>query len=212
MGILRFRIAAREDLVFSNTFIEFIRGTTTTKILSIPYTNGSGQQVLFGDVLYTHLSPGVDGYIQITAASNQTLSGSGVLDVNLTHTVSATQGDQNINFDFDSSPIIIGVSYNSKPIAEDIIKDIENRSIYTFLNTDFTDAYEDFDLDSLSEVAIFGVVTGYEFNGSPYIEGTWINMSDVSSGNLKYVSVDQDAYYEKDNTWKAKDINGNISN
>lgn len=184
---------------------------TNTKSVAIPYSNGTGQTVLSGDILYLYLTPGFDGYIRIVASSNQTLSGSGFLNVSITHTVSATQANQNINFSFDSSPITIQVSYNSKPIAEDIVRDINNRSFYIFLNTDFTDAYEDFDSDSLSEIAIFGNVTGYELNGSPYIEGEWIPMTTISAGNLQYSALSQDAYYEKDNTWKAKDTNGNIS-
>lgn len=212
MGILRFRIAAKQEIIFSTAYVEFLRSSTTSKNISIPYTNGSGQYLVFGDVLYTYLTPGNDGYIQITSSSNQTLSGSGLLNVEMIHTVSSTQSNQNINFNYDSSPIVIQVSYNSKPIADDIIIDIENRSIYTFLNTDFTDAYEDYDLDSLAAIAIFGDVTGYEFNGSPYIAGQWITMGDVSTGNLQYVSLSQDPYYEKDNIWKAKDVNGNISN
>lgn len=211
MGILRFRVAEKQEIVFSTAYVEFIRSMTATKLVDIPYSNGTGQTVVSGDILYLYLTPGVDGYIRIVASSNQTLSGSGLLNVSMTHTVSSTQANQNINFSFDSSPITIQASYNSKPIAEDIIKDVDNRTTYIFLNTDFTDAYEDFDSDSLSEVAVFGIVTGYELNGSPYVEGEWIPMTTISAGNFQYVSLSQDAYYEKDNTWKAKDINGNIS-
>lgn len=212
MGILRFRVAMKQEISFSTSYVDFLRNSTTTKNISIPYSNGSGQTLVFGDVLYTYLTPGNDGYIEIKSSSNQTLSGTGLMNVDMTHTVSSTQINQSVNFTYDSSPIIIQVSYNSKPVAEDIIKDINNRSIYTFLNTDFTDNYIDYDSDSLAAIAIFGNVDGYLFNGSPYVEGQWIVMSDVSTGNLQYESLSQDPYYEKDNTWKAKDVNGNISN
>lgn len=211
MGILRFRISAKQSIEFSKVYTQFIRNSTTTNTISIPYTNASGQSLTFGQILYTYLTPGNNGYIQIKSNSNQILSGSGTLNVEMTHMVSSTQANQTITFNYDSSPISIDVSYNSKPVAQDIIKDLNNRSIYIFLNTDFTNAYSDFDSDSLSEVSITGDITGYELNGSAYVEGQWIPMSTVSSGNLRYVSLSQDTYYEKNNVWKAKDINGNIS-
>lgn len=212
MGILRFRVAKRELLEFGTAFVEFIRGTTATKPVDVTYTNGTGQLVTVNEIFYTHLIPGTDGYIQVKSLTNQNLTGSGILNLSMTHTVSTTQTDQTVSFTYDSSPIDINVSYNSKPVADDIIIDIPNRSDYTFLTTDFTDHYSDFDSDALAAISIYGIVTGYKISGVDYIEGDWILISDIAAGLLTYEALDQNAYYETNNTWEAKDINGNISN
>lgn len=212
MGILRFRVAAKENIEFGGGFVEFLRGSTSSKIVDIIYGNATGQSVIANQVLYTYLTPSDDGYIEVKASSNQILIGSGVLNLTITHKASATQSDQNIYFNFDSSPISIEISYNSKPVAEDFTVDITNRSVYVFEPTDFTDHYIDFDNDVLSQISISGDITGYEVNSIPYNEGDWISINDINSGLFRYVSLNQDTYYEKDNTWKAKDINGNISN
>jgi hypothetical protein len=212
MGILRFRVAEKELLEFGTAFVEFIRGTTATKPVDVTYSNGTGQNVVVNEIFYTHLTPGTDGYIQVKSLTNQTLTGSGILNLSMTHTVSTTQADQTVSFNYDSSPIDINVNYNSKPVADDIIIDIPNRSDYTFLTTDFTSHYSDFDSDALAAISIYGTVTGYKISGVNYIEGDWILISDIAAGLLTYEALDQNDYYETNNTWKAKDINGNISN
>lgn len=212
MGILRFRVAAREEIEFGTAFVEFIRGTTATKPVDITYSNGTGQTVTANQVLYTYLTPSDDGYIQIKAVSNQTLTGSGILNLSMIHRVSSSQSDQNISFNFSTGEISINVNYNSKPVAGNIIIDIENSETYIFQPVDFTSAYSDADGDALDAVSITGNVDGYQVNGIAYNEGDWISMATITAGLFQYVALTQDAYYEKDNTWNARDINGNISN
>lgn len=197
MGILRFRIAEKISIVFGNSFIEFLRSTTSTKPLDVTYSNATGQVVSTNQVIYTYLTPSDNGYVEIKSLTNQVLDGSGILNLSMTHKVSNSQANQTISFTFDSSIINVQASYNSRPKSEDIIKDIENREVYTFQISDFIDAYTDFDNDALLKVAIFGNVSGYEVNSIPYVEGDWISLSDIDSGLLTYVSLDQDAYYEK---------------
>lgn len=211
MGILRFRIAEKISIVFGNSFIEFLRSTTSTKPLDVRYSNATGQVVSTNQIIYTYLTPSDNGYVEIKSLTNQVLDGSGILNLSMTHKVSNSQNNQTISFTFDSSIINVQVSYNSRPKSEDIIKDIENREVYTFQISDFVDAYTDFDNDALLKISIFGNVSGYEVNSIPYVEGDWISLNDIDSGLLTYASLDQDAYYEKDNTWKAMDSNGNIS-
>lgn len=212
MGILRFRVGAREKIIFGRAFVEFTRGTISTKNLDVTYSNGTGQQIFVNEVLYTYLSPGVDGYIQIRSLTNQILSGSGILNLSMTHKVSSTQSNQDVTFNYDTSPILVSINYNSKPVAEDITIDIDNRDVYTFLKTDFTTHYTDFDMDTLDSISIYGDVTGFKIDLSDYVAGDWIDIADIEAGLLTYVALDQDPEYETDNTWEAKDSNGNTSN
>lgn len=211
MGILKLRNAGKQLIKFGNGFAEFIRGVNTIKNIDIVYSNGTGQNIASNYVLYTNLSPGDDGYIQIKSTNNITLIGSGLFNLTITHKPSLTQLDQDINFSFNGSPITITLDYNSKPLGNDIIIDINNRALYIFLISDFINQYSDFDNDALSEVAIFGNVSGYEFQGVIYNEGDWIPRSVIEANDFKYLTLDQNSYYEKDNTYKVKDVNGNIS-
>lgn len=211
MGILRFRIAGKVSIVFGKSFIEFIRNQTSTKPLDVTYSNATGQSIVANQILYTYLNPSVDGYIEIKSLTNQVLNGSGVLNLSMTHRVSNTQSQQYLDFYYDSSLINVDVNYNSKPVADDITKDILNRQTYVFKSSDFVNAYNDYDNDALDKVSIYGNVTGYQVNSIQYVAGDWISLSDIDAGLFQYVSLNQDSYYEKDNIWKAMDINGNIS-
>lgn len=212
MGILRFRNAGKIEILFSKIYLSFVRNVNEVKNVQIPYSNGSGQEVLTNEILYSYLNPTDDGYIEIKSLSNQYLQGSGLLELQITHKPSSIQSDQDINFIYDYSSINIQFSYNSKPISTEISFYIDNRSYYTFIVDDFINNYSDYDLDSIKAISITGNVDGYTFNGSPYIEGQWIALDDVATGNLRYKSLDDDAYYEKINTWQASDIYNNYSN
>lgn len=211
MGILRFRNAEKQKIVFGDSNIEFIRSQISSKSLDIVYSNASGQIVNSNEIFYSYLNSSDNGFIEIKSLTNQVLNGSGILNLNMTHRVSSSQINQDILFYFDSSPINLKIYYNSRPKVEDIIKDINNRTTYTFEPSDYQNAYVDFDNDALDKIAIFGNVSEYEVNLNQYIEGDWISINNIDSGLFTYKSLDQDSNYEKDNTWKAMDINGNIS-
>lgn len=211
MGILKFKVARAEEIVFGSPFLEFLRGTTSTENVGLNYSNGTGQTLAINDILYTYLTPSDDGYIQVRSAGNYTMTGSGTINLSVTHKVSATQTDQNINFNILGSPVTLQLVYQSKPVASDVIIDIPNRTEYVFNLSDFQDQYSDFDNDAMSHVAVFGNTTGYFLNNIPYNAGDWISVNDIDNGLFKYVPLDQNAYYEKDNTWKARDVNGNES-
>ena len=211
MGILKFKIAAAEEIVFGSPFLEFLRGKTSSNNLDVNYSNGIGQTLANNEILYTNLTPVDDGYIQVKSTSNYTLSNSGIITLEVTHKVSVDQADQNVSFSVLGSNLTLQLVYQSKPVAGDITLDVANRTDYIFQLQDFQDQYSDFDNDAMSHVAIFGDVTGYYLNNIAYNAGDWISISDIDNGLFKYVPLDQNAYYEKDNTWKARDINGNES-
>ena len=212
MGILKFKVAAKKEIVFGDGFIEFLRGFSQTKNTNISFSNASGQTLIANQVLFSQGVSGSDGYIQIKSTDNVTLVGSGLLNITVNHQVSTTQTNQNINFNIDNNPVKILYSYNSKPEANDIVKEILNQATYVFSSDDFELKYIDYDNDALDSVAIFGNVDGYYLAGNPYVAGYWIPINQIANGLFEYRALNQSAYYEKDNTWKAKDINGNESN
>lgn len=207
MALLRIQVASKEFIEFTPINLNFIREEDVSVNSSIPYTNGSGQEMLNGDVLYETGTEGVFGFIRVKANGATTLGASGNLPITIEHYPSAIQAANALSFTYDGSTIIINLTYNSRPVAEDVIIPLANRGVKTFSAADFD--YSDSDLDPITEIALFGAVDGYEFNGALYIAGTWIPVGDLNL--LTYVALDQDGAYNKDVTWKAKDINGNIS-
>lgn len=213
MGILRFRVAEKQRIEFGKAFVKFIRGISEVKITDITYSNATGQSVVANQVLHEVGTVGTDGYIQVKSTNTTTLNGSGLLNLTITHQSSSTQANQTISFPFDNGTISIDFAYNSKPETEDINRDLANRATYVFdWTNDFKNNYSDYDLDEIDEIAVFGDVTGFELSGIAYLEGTWVTKAIVEANEFKYKALNQDAAYETDNTWKAKDINGNISN
>ena len=209
MAYITFRYGAVIPLVFTAVNSYFIRNTSNTKDVLIPYTNGSGQVLTAGQVLYTTGTVGTEGYLQVESKINQTLTWFGDLQAVVYHYPISTQANYVLNFNFEGAPISIGMYYNSAPVTGDVILEKENRAVHTFQLSDFV--FSDYDGDLITEIAVFGDVAGYEYNDDPYIAGTWMPVGNIDNDALKYNPLDQDAYYEKSNTYKVKDSEGNIS-
>lgn len=212
MGTLRFKNAEKQIISFGDSFVEFIRNQINTKIAYITYSNATGQSLVANQILFTYLTPGLDGYIEIKSVSNQTLNGSGIFNVSIVHQSSINQVHQNISFDLFSSTVNFDFNYNSKPEVGSILIGIQNRATHVFTVSEFKDQYSDFDNDDLIQISISGIVDGYKINGNDYISGDWILLSTIDSGLFTYDSKNQDSYYEIDNNWFGKDFNENISN
>lgn len=209
MALIKIRVAGVIAIVFTEVYANFIREKNETKTVSLSYTNGSGQTLVAGQELYSVGTVGTLGYFSVKAKNNTTINGSGSFDIDITSYANATEPDGAINFNYDASPIKINIDYRSVPDIENFIVEVPNRAVKTFTLADFEGHFSDFDGDSLSEVMIEGDVSGYSFNGVPYVAGTWITMADI--GLLTYTPTDTDSHYEKDNNWKAKDSSGYIS-
>lgn len=209
MAILRIKVAAKILLTFSQVYLDFVRGTSATKTYIVSFSSGTGQTLTAGQVLYSTGTQGQSGYLAVRSTDNKTLSGSGTLSVTVEHYPTTTEGNKTVTVTYDQAQLIVNLAYNSIPETTDIIIDINNRTTKTFALSDFSGHYIDYDNDQLSEIALFGDVTGYKYDGADYISGQWITEANI--GLLTYVPLDQNAYYEKDIAWKAKDVNGNIS-
>lgn len=98
------------------------------------------------------------------------------------------------------------------PVITDISKTLNNRSTYTFTNSDFVTHYSDSQGHPLKNVIITGDTTGYTYNNSPYTTGTVIPIADITAGNLKYVATNIDTAYNKINTYTVNDSLDNVSN
>lgn len=211
MAVLKIKVKAKLLINWGVGNILFIREVDTTKNTSITYSNAVGQSFTAGQILYSTGIKHNTGYLEVRSRENTTLNGSGTFNLSIEHYPTATEGNKQLSFNVDESPMVINFTYNSQPSITDVIVETNNRATYTFTQNDFTSHYSDYDNDNISEIQINGDVSGYKFNDSNYIAGTWISITDIASGKLKYEPIDQSQYYEKDNTWKAKDNHGNIS-
>ena len=211
MKQLKIKILAKIFINFQAINITFLRGKQVSKEVSVPYTNGGNFVLSAGQVLYTNGTLNQAGYLEIKVVNNTTLTSSGNLLLSITHYPSVSEANKTINFNIDNSAVNIDFYYNSAPTTNDIIVQTNNRTPYTFTTQDFLANISDYDNDQISEVSLIGDLTGYTLNNIPVVSNSWISMVDIALSKLVYTPLNQDAYYEKDIQYKAKDINGNIS-
>ena len=211
MKQLKIKILAKIFINFQAINITFLRGEQVSKEVSVPYTNGGNFVLSAGQVLYTNGTLNQAGYLEIKVVNNTTLTSSGNLLLSITHYPSVSEANKTITFNIDGSAVNIGFYYNSAPVTNDIIVQTANRTPYIFTTQDFLANISDYDNDQISEVSLIGDLTGYTLNNTAIVSNSWISMADIALGKLVYTPLNQDAYYEKDIQYKAKDINGNIS-
>lgn len=108
-----------------------------------------------------------------------------------------------INFNSQETP-------NRPPIITDIIKELANRTPYTFTVLDFESHFTDLDGDILDRIVIVGDVSRFTLNGVPYQSGTEINRNNIT--NLVYTPLDTDTVYSVVLDWMAYDSYGLPSN
>lgn len=105
---------------------------------------------------------------------------------------------------------INGETPNKPPVITDIIKQLENRTPYTFTVADFENHFTDADGDTLDRVVIVGDTSRLTLNGNPYISGTEINRNNIT--DLVYTPLDTDDLYQVILEWMAYDSYGLPSN
>ena len=211
MKQLKIKILAKIFINFQAINITFLREQQTNKEISVPYTNGGDFVLSAGQVLYTAGTLNQVGYLEIKVVNNTTLTSSGNLLLSITHYPSASEANKTVTFNIDSSAVNIVFYYNSAPAINDIIVQTNNRTPYTFTTQDFLANVSDYDNDQIAEISLIGDLTGYTLDNTPVVSDSWISMADVALDKLVYTPLNQDAYYEKDIQYKAKDIHGNIS-
>ena len=211
MKQLKIKILAKIFINFQAINITFLREQQTNKEVSVPYTNGGGFVLSAGQILYTAGTLNQAGYLEIKVVNNTTLTSSGNLLLSITHYPSVSEANKTVTFNINNSAVNIAFYYNSAPTINDIIVQTNNRTPYTFTTQDFLANITDYDNDQIAEISLIGDLTGYTLDNNAVASASWISMADVALGKLVYTPLNQDAYYEKDIQYKAKDINGNIS-
>ena len=211
MRQLKIKILAKVFINFQSINITFLREQQSSKEVSVPYTNGGNFVLSAGQVLYTIGTLNQIGYLEIKVVNNTTLTSSGNLLLSITHYPSISEANKKITFNIADSAVNISFYYNSAPIINDIIVQTNNRTPYTFTTQDFLANIADYDNDQIVEVSLIGDLTGYTLDNNAVVSNSWISMADIALDKLVYTPLNQDAYYEKDIQYKAKDINGNIS-
>ena len=211
MKQLKIKILAKIFINFQAINTIFLREQQSSKEISVPYTNGGNFVLSAGQVLYTVGTLNQVGYLEVKVVNNTTLTSSGNLLLSITHYPSASEANKTVTFNIDNSAVNIAFYYNSAPTINDIIVQTNNRTPYIFTTQDFLANISDYDNDQITEVSLIGDLTGYSLNNNSILSDSWISMADIALGKLKYTPLNQDAYYEKDIQYKAKDINGNIS-
>ena len=211
MKQLKIKILAKVFINFQAINTTFLREQQTSKEVSVPYTNEGGFVLSAGQVLYSIGTLNQIGYLEVKVVNNTTLTSSGNLLLSITHYPSVSEGNKTVTFNIDGSAVNIAFYYNSAPTINDIIVQTDNRTPYTFTTQDFLANIADYDNDQIAEISLIGDLTGYTLDNNAVVSNSWISMADIALNKLVYTPLNQDAYYEKDIQYKAKDINGNIS-
>lgn len=211
MKQLKLKIQEALVIKFTAASVNFKREELASKLVPVPYTDGSGQTVTAGQVFYTIGSPGVTGYMKIESTNAATLTSSGNLALTITSLASSTVADGTINFTILGRPAILNVDYNSNPVVSNILLEIPNRDIYKFKPSDFTPYVSSFDGAATAAINIQGTLTGYKFDGIALVSNTWITIAEIAAERLTYTPLDQDVAYEIAVDYKARDINNNES-
>lgn len=215
MANIIINVDAKVFINFSPTSATLIREQSNSVPITLSYSNGTGQTMAAGQVLYTVGTSGSPGFLRVVIVNTATLTGSGTINLVINSIPTSTQANQTINTTFDQSTITINLVYNSRPVTSDVNISITNRATHGFTTTEFLNSYTDFDSDVMSEIMATGNTDGYEYdlNGTsnwlPYTSGNWIPVNSIT--RLRYVALNQNAAYTKTNPWFAKDSQGNIS-
>lgn len=99
---------------------------------------------------------------------------------------------------------------NTPPVITDIIKELDNRTPYSFTVSDFESHFTDADGDSLDRIVLVGDTTRFTLNGTSYLSGTEINRNNITQ--LVYTPNDTDDIYQLILNWMAFDSYGLPSN
>jgi hypothetical protein len=211
MKRLRFVVKAKIKTNFTSTEILFLRETQTAKPHQVPYTDGNGFIVADGSVLYTQGIDGQIGYMDIAIDGDQTITGTGDLNLLIKRYPSDMQASEVRTVTVDGSDFDITFLYNSRPINNDVDIEVDNRTPRVVLLSDFNGYWSDYDNDSLAYITVYNADANLLFNDIAYVNGTPISVADITAGKLKYVPDDVDNQYNDDYQWTVTDSNGNES-
>ena len=215
MANIIINVGAKQYINFSPVSVQMIRAESNTVTATLSYTNGTGQLLSTGQVLYTVGTIGQPGYYKVSVSTGVTVTGSGSIPISIDAYPSSSIIDGSLTFQYDTSMVTLNIDYNSRPQSQDLPISMENRQVRPFTVAEFVSQYTDFDTDTYSEIKIDGNTTGYQIdlagNGTfvPYVSGSWIPILNVA--NLRYTGQDQNTAYQKINSFKVKDDKGNES-
>ena len=216
MANININIAAKVFLSFTPVSVELIRNEVNSLTKTLTYSNGTGQTLALGEVLYTIGTPGSAGYLKVSSIAANTLNGSGNFTIRIDSFPMFNATDGIVTFQYDGSDIDLNIDYNSRPVAEDINISLVIRGTHVFTTAEFVDQYTDYDADSLSEIQVNGTTTGYEYDINntgtwvAYTSGTWVPVNNAA--RLRFNAADQNAAYISTNPYKVKDNFGLVSN
>ena len=211
MKRLRFVVKAKLKTNFTDTTISFLRAIQTVKPHQVPYTAGNGFQVVNGNNLLTEGINNQIGYLNISINGDQTITGSGNLNLLVTRYPSSTQATEVRALNIDGSSFNLNFLYNSRPVIQDMEIEVDNRTDRVVTLADFTGHWSDFDGDNIGFITIYNSDNNLLFNNVVYVSGTPISATDISLGKLKYTPDDVDNQYNDDYDYTITDTQGNVS-
>ena len=100
---------------------------------------------------------------------------------------------------------------NEKPIVQNKIISLNNRTNLDFNNIGFTLGYYSPIASPLTEISFWGDISTITHNGSPYVANTFIPYADVVSGDVIHNAPNTDNAVNYGIYYSVKDAEGNVS-
>lgn len=216
MANININVAEKPLINFAPVSVLLLRNDNNFKNVDLGYSNGTGQQMTAGQVLYVNGNPSGTDYTQIKVLSNTIISGTGTIPIEVSAYPPSTQQNQVVQPIFDSSTMTFNLTYNTRLETSYLGIVMDNRVTRNFIASDFINKFTAYDGNTLDSISITGNVANYQYdiNGTnnyvPYVAGTWVPVGNIF--RLRFVSPDQDDYYAQLSNWAGKDNMGNIAN
>lgn len=100
---------------------------------------------------------------------------------------------------------------NEKPIVQNKMVSLNNRTNLYFNNVGFTLGYYSPIASPLTEISFWGDISTITYNGLPYVANTFIPYADVVSGNVVHNAPNTDNAVNYGVYYSVKDAEGNVS-
>ena len=104
-----------------------------------------------------------------------------------------------------------GDNPDEKPIVQNKVISLNNRTNLDFNNIGFTLGYYSPIASPLTEISFWGDVSTITYNGSPYVANTFIPYADVVSGDVIHNAPNTDNAVNYGIYYSVKDTEGNVS-
>lgn len=216
-GKLRIVIEERPDPVITpNQSIISIREENNTIDVTYTYANLDAATLSTNQILHQEGLPNDPSatYIIVSSQSNQNITTSpGSFELHIVSNGLANQLDKVIPISIGTNTFNMPIDFRSRPQTADWTETTPNWTVPVQITKAMILAHcSDFDGDTITEWAWeSGSDPNVEYNGAPYVGGTFINLDDIDANGFYYIPENNPNGYFVEYPHRVKDATGLIT-